>query len=110
MEFNDYLRWVASHFQEQSRYGEEVLRIEPMLSAGQVEALRVISRNADGEELVRTTRALVVSPGGTPRIPQVFRALKGDGRVFHHSQYLEHMAKQPCSSGKPMKIAIIGGG
>lgn len=109
MEFNDYLRWVASHFQEQSRYGEEVLRIEPMLSAGQVEALRVISRNADGEELVRTTRALVVSPGGTPRIPQVFRALKGDGRVFHHSQYLEHMAKQPCSSGKPMKIAIIGG-
>ncbi len=68
MEFNDYLRWVASHFQEQSRYGEEVLRIEPMLSAGQVEALRVISRNADGEELVRTTRALVVSPGGTPRI------------------------------------------
>ncbi len=74
MEFNDYLRWVASHFQEQSRYGEEVLRIEPMLSAGQVEALRVISRNADGEELVRTTRALVVSPGGTPRIPQVFRA------------------------------------
>jgi len=41
MEFNDYLRWVASHFQEQSRYGEEVLRIEPMLSAGQVEALRV---------------------------------------------------------------------
>lgn len=51
MEFNDYLRWVASHFQEQSRYGEEVLRIEPMLSAGQVEALRVISRNADGEEL-----------------------------------------------------------
>lgn len=107
MEFNDYLRWVASHFQEQSRYGEEVLRIEPMLSAGQVEALRVISRNADGEELVRTTRALVVSPGGTPRIPQVFRALKGDGRVFHHSQYLEHMAKQPCSSGKPMKIAII---
>ncbi|EHF09417.1 hypothetical protein HMPREF1030_05614 [Pseudomonas aeruginosa] len=77
MEFNDYLRWVASHFQEQSRYGEEVLRIEPMLSAGQVEALRVISRNADGEELVRTTRALVVSPGGTPRIPQVFRARQG---------------------------------
>ncbi|HHM4408882.1 TPA: alpha-hydroxy-acid oxidizing protein [Pseudomonas aeruginosa] len=54
MEFNDYLRWVASHFQEQSRYGEEVLRIEPMLSAGQVEALRVISRNAGCDALVLT--------------------------------------------------------
>lgn len=67
MEFNDYLRWVASHFQEQSRYGEEVLRIEPMLSAGQVEALRVISRNADGEELVRTTRAWWSVPAA-PRV------------------------------------------
>ncbi|HEP9198868.1 TPA: L-lactate dehydrogenase [Pseudomonas aeruginosa] len=47
MEFNDYLRWVASHFQEQSRYGEEVLRIEPMLSAGQVEALRMFYDYAD---------------------------------------------------------------
>lgn len=43
MEFNDYLRWVAGHFTEQSRYGEEVLRIEPLLHNQQVEALRVIS-------------------------------------------------------------------
>ncbi|MCG7106730.1 hypothetical protein LDP41_32540, partial [Pseudomonas aeruginosa] len=61
-------RWVASHFQEQSRYGEEVLRIEPMLSAGQVEALRVISRNADGEQLVGYV------------VPQDVGALEGEKR------------------------------
>ena len=110
MEFNDYLRWVASHFEAQSRYGEEVLAIEPLLHQQQVEALRVISRDAQGLQHIRTTRSVVVSAGGTPRIPAPFKAFKDDSRVFHHSQYLERMAKQPCVSGKPMRIAIIGGG
>ena len=110
MEFNDYLRWVASHFEAQSRYGEEVLAIEPVMHQQQVEALRVISRDAQGQQLVRTARSVVVSAGGTPRIPAAFKGLKDDGRVFHHSQYLERMAKQPCVSGQPMRIAIIGGG
>ncbi len=110
MEYNDYLRWVAGQFTEQSRYGEEVLAIEPILHQQQVEALRVISRDAQGEQLVRTARSVVVSAGGTPRIPEAFKALKDDGRVFHHSQYLSRMAQQPCVEGKPMRIAIIGGG
>jgi len=110
MEFNDYLRWVAGHFHEESRYGEEVLAIEPVLHNQQVEALRVISRDTRGQESVRTSRAVVVSAGGTPRIPEAFKALKDDWRVFHHSQYLERMARQPCVNGQPMSIAIIGGG
>jgi L-ornithine N5-oxygenase len=110
MEFNDYLRWVAGHFQEQSRYGEEVLAIEPVLHQQQVEALRVVSRDTQGEQFVRTTRSVVVSAGGTPRIPLAFQALRDDARVFHHSQYLERMAKQACVTGKPMRIAIVGSG
>jgi L-ornithine N5-monooxygenase len=58
MEYNDYLRWVAGQFTSaRARYGEEVLAIEPILHQQQVEALRVISRDAQGEQLVRTTRA-----------------------------------------------------
>ncbi|HJR27891.1 MAG TPA: SidA/IucD/PvdA family monooxygenase, partial [Pseudomonas sp.] len=110
MEYNDYLRWVAGQFTGQSRYGEEVLTIEPVLHNQQVEALRVISRDTQGLQHVRTTRSVVVSAGGTPRIPEAFKALKDDGRVFHHSQYLERMATQPCVNNQPMSIAIIGGG
>ncbi|HEX8541129.1 MAG TPA: SidA/IucD/PvdA family monooxygenase [Pseudomonas sp.] len=110
MEYNDYLRWVAGQFGEQSRYGEEVTAIEPLLHKNKVEALRVLSRDTQGQNHVRTTRSVVVSPGGTPRIPEAFTGLKNDGRVFHHSQYLERMAKQACVNGKPMRIAIIGGG
>ena len=110
MEYNDYLRWVAGQFGEQSRYGEEVTAIEPVLHKNKVEALRVLSRDTQGQNHVRTTRSVVVSPGGTPRIPEAFTGLKNDGQVFHHSQYLERMAKQACVNGKPMRIAIIGGG
>ncbi|MFC6339903.1 SidA/IucD/PvdA family monooxygenase [Pseudomonas sp. CCM 7891] len=110
MEYNDYLRWVSGQFQAQSRYGEEVLAIEPILHQQQVEALRVISRNTQGEQLVRTARSVVVSAGGTPRIPPAFKGLKDDGRVFHHSQYLARMSQQPCVEGRPMRIAIIGAG
>ncbi|MNC27874.1 L-ornithine 5-monooxygenase [compost metagenome] len=87
-----------------------MLTIEPVLHNHQVEALRVISRDASGHQQVRTTRSVVVSAGGTPRIPEVFKALKDDGRVFHHSQYLAQMARQPCVNNQPMSIAIIGGG
>lgn len=110
MEFNDYLRWVAGHFQEQGRYGEEVLSIEPVLHQQQVEAVRVISRDTRGEQFVRTARSVVVSAGGTARIPEAFKALKDDARVFHHSQYLERMTRQPCVNGQPMRIAIVGSG
>jgi len=110
MEYNDYLRWVAAQFEDQSRYGEEVTAIEPVLHKQKVEALRVISRDTQSQSHVRTTRSVVVSPGGTPRIPEAFVSLKGEGRVFHHSQYLQCMARQACVNGKPMRIAIIGGG
>src|SRR5690606_36560259 len=110
MEYNDYLRWVAGQHDEQSRYDEEVTAIEPVLHKNKVEALRVLSQDTHVQNHVRTTRSVVVSAGGTPRIPEAFTGLKNDGRVFHHSQYLERMAKQACVNGKPMRIAIIGGG
>ncbi|NQZ23487.1 MAG: SidA/IucD/PvdA family monooxygenase [Colwellia sp.] len=110
LEFNDYLRWVAEHFSEQCRYGEEVLAIEPVIFQDKVKTLRVIARDIQGNKSVRETRALVVSPGGNARIPELFKGLKSDERVFHHSQYLSKIKTQPCAQGKAMKIAIIGGG
>ncbi|WP_297844415.1 SidA/IucD/PvdA family monooxygenase [Pseudomonas sp.] len=111
MEYNDYLRWVAGHFTEQSGYGEEVLRIEPVISAGRnVERLQVVSRDTEGREHIRHTHSLALSTGGTPKIPLVFAGLKGNERVFHHAQYLQSMATMPCVDGRPMRIAVVGGG
>ncbi|AXA67760.1 lysine N(6)-hydroxylase/L-ornithine N(5)-oxygenase family protein [Pseudomonas oryzihabitans] len=112
LEFNDYLRWVAEHFADQSRYGEEVVRVEPAPpeADGTIRQLEVVARDAEGSERRYRTRALALSTGGTPRIPQVFRALRQCPQVFHHAQYLERVAALPCAQGEPMRIAVVGGG
>lgn len=110
LEFNDYLRWVASHFADQVQYGEEVVSVEPVACRGEVSRLRVISRTEQGQERIRQARSLVFSAGGKPNIPKVFRPHKNDRRIFHHSQYLSAMASlKPTQSG-PLRVAVIGGG
>ncbi|KUM43959.1 lysine N(6)-hydroxylase/L-ornithine N(5)-oxygenase family protein [Pseudomonas sp. EpS/L25] len=112
LEFNDYLRWVAEHFASQSRYGEAVVRVEPgpQEADGSLRQLDVVACDAAGQERRYRTRSLALSTGGTPRIPQVFRALRQYPQVFHHAQYLERLAALPCAQGQPMRIAVVGGG
>lgn len=110
MEYNDYLCWVARQFSEQCAYGEEVSRVEPVQGPDGIELLKVLSTDVRGQERFRLTRSVVVSTGGTPRIPSAFSHLRNDARVFHHSRYLESVAKQPCLKNPSMRIAVIGGG
>ncbi|MDD2058570.1 lysine N(6)-hydroxylase/L-ornithine N(5)-oxygenase family protein [Pseudomonas sp. GD03860] len=111
MEYSDYLRWVAGHFSEQCAYGNRVERVEPVVgNDGNIELLDVISVDSQGREHRRRTRSVVVGTGGTPRIPAVFKGLRDDGRVFHHSQYLSRITQQRCARGEPMRIAVVGGG
>lgn len=110
LEFNDYLGWVAKHFEHQSRYGEEVLSVEPIIKQNCVKTLCVRSCDSNGRELTRETKSLVVSAGGTPNIPEVFRPFSKDKRIFHHSHYLKAMSEQPDLEGKPLRIAVVGGG
>lgn len=110
MEYNDYLCWVARQFSEQCAYGEEVSRVEPVQGPDGIELLKVLSTDVRGQERFRLTRSVVVSTGGTPRIPAAFSHLRNDARVFHHSRYLESIAKQPCLKSPSMRIAVIGGG
>lgn len=105
-EFNDYLTWAASHFDHCCAYGEEVLEILPEKHDSEVELLRVRSRNQDQVVNERLTRNLVISIGGQPRIPDGFRSLKEDSRVFHSNSYLKEIKRHPNAK----RIAVVGGG
>lgn len=105
-EFNDYLAWSASHFEQQVSYSEEVFDIQPIVENGQVTGLTVLSRNAAGEVQQRETDNLVVSAGGAGYIPEQFQHLAADKRVFHSNDYLTGI--EANSSAK--KIAVIGAG
>ncbi|MEQ9246758.1 MAG: lysine N(6)-hydroxylase/L-ornithine N(5)-oxygenase family protein, partial [Nitratireductor sp.] len=110
IEFNDYLSWVAGHFDAQCSYGEEVLSIAPEPLRNGVDSLRVISRNLSGYEVVRRTDNLAIAVGGAPQIPETFRPLAGDARVFHSAHYLARIAGLNLTSAAGTRIAVIGGG
>lgn len=106
LEFNDYLAWAASHFDDHCAYGEEVIEVLPEKSGHDVTLLRVRSRDAQGQMQERLARNLVVSVGGTPKVPDCFEALQGDPRVFHTHRYLAEIDRHADAG----RIAVIGAG
>lgn len=113
VEFHDYLAWVAACFDERVDYGQTVTGIEAVKAAGktdEVEALRVFSRDDEGREWQRVTRALSVGIGGGPRVPAAFAAL-GTHHVVHSSQYLTSIDRVVGpASGARQRVAVIGAG
>ncbi|AZZ99754.1 lysine N(6)-hydroxylase/L-ornithine N(5)-oxygenase family protein [Pseudoalteromonas sp. R3] len=105
-EFNDYLRWSASHFRDHCHFGEQVNDVEPIVVEGKVDHLKVTSRDAEGNQSVRLTKNLVVSVGGSAKIPAPFDALKDSNHVWHSSQYLHNKHKVKAGD----RVAIIGAG
>jgi L-ornithine N5-monooxygenase len=109
LEFNDYLRWVASQFKSQAAYGETIIAVEPVTAGQTVTSLRVHSRTLAGGETVRLARNLVVAVGGQPYVPQVFANIAGDSRLFHSSRYLDTVERAGFG-GRAARVAVIGGG
>ncbi len=124
VEFHDYLSWVANAFDEHVHYGETVTAIEPVAAPGargEIDALRVFSKGADGRERHRVARALSVGVGGAPSVPDAFAAL-GPECVAHSSNYLtsiERLVGAPGTrtpdarmpdAGVKKRVAVIGAG
>ncbi|KQQ35969.1 ornithine monooxygenase [Duganella sp. Leaf126] len=105
-EFNDYLRWAADRCAADCHYGEEVVAVEPVVTNGALDHLRVRSRLTGGAERTRHARNVVLSVGGAPHIPPTFASWRGDARVFHSSTYLAGMAGLPAAR----RVAVIGAG
>lgn len=113
LEFHDYLNWVAASFDERVHYGQTVIGIEAAKGAGnanEIEALRVFSRDGEGREWQRVTRALSVGIGGGPQVPAAFAAL-GSHNIVHSSTYLTSIDRVVGDAGHARKrVAVIGAG
>lgn len=110
IEYNDYLRWAASHFAERVHYSEQVIAVEALEERGEVQRLRVISRQADGRTCTRLTRNLVVGIGAQAAIPELFAGLRDEPRLIHSSQYLERIGQCCPEREGRYRVAVIGSG
>lgn len=112
MEYEDYMRWAAGHFEDVVSYGQEVIGVEAdekPKGSNAVTTFTVTSRNIVTRELSqRRTKNVVVAVGGRPKIPQSLP--QSHPRVIHSSQYWTLSSRIFKDKYQPLKIAVIGGG
>jgi hypothetical protein len=104
-------------------FGEEVVAVEAVLGENGLESdvklLKVTSRNLKtGDNVARFTRNLVLSTGGSPRVPQALTHddIVATGRVIHTSEFLDKIRPilsklaSPLPVDRPLKVAVFGSG
>lgn len=109
MEFEDYMRWCAQHFENVVSYGEEVVDVVPgSKTDGVVDYFVVRSRNAEtGEISSRRARKVVVALGGKANMPPGFPQ---DARIMHSSKYCTGLPNVLKNESAPYNIAVVGSG
>ncbi|PIL24011.1 hypothetical protein GSI_13762 [Ganoderma sinense ZZ0214-1] len=112
-EYSDYLSWAADYIRKcgiQVQYGEEVVGIT-RCDDGTVE---VRSRDVEsGQEFLRRSRNIILSPGGSPKLPPALSILAPHPRIIHSASYIssaDTFFSSLPSSTEPLRIAVIGAG
>lgn len=112
IEYEDYMRWCADHFEDVVDYSQDVDSVEVGQEndkTGEVENFRVVSTNkATGRQTVRKAKHVVIAAGGRPNIPKCFPA--NHPRIIHSSQYATHIGNIFPPGQQPRSIAVVGAG
>lgn len=112
VEYEDYLRWCAQHFDEVVDYRADVQSVHVgrrNKHDGRVETFVVRSVDqTTGEESVLQTKHVVVAVGGRPSIPACLPS--NHPKILHSSQYATKASDLFSSGQPPRSVAVIGAG
>ncbi|KAI9741495.1 MAG: hypothetical protein M1818_004301 [Claussenomyces sp. TS43310] len=96
LEYEDYMRWCADHFEASVLYGKDVERVKQSKidpATGRAKAFTVFWKDASSspasETFQATARHVIVAAGGRPYMPKEFQALSSGPwpKINHSSQY-----------------------
>jgi L-ornithine N5-oxygenase len=112
MEYEDYLRWCASHFEKEGKvaYGMEVEGVQAGEKSkdSRVTSWEVTARDQSGKTVIHRARHVVIAVGGRPVIPQNMQGLK---HVAHSSQFAYTIGQiQEKEAGRQLRFAVVGSG
>ncbi|KJA27342.1 hypothetical protein HYPSUDRAFT_51897 [Hypholoma sublateritium FD-334 SS-4] len=126
-EYSDYLSWAAKRVEEEGinvLYGHEVVHINEGIE--DTIAVHYRSVSTGNEVVVRTLQSssaqsvyvagnIIISPGGSPRIPAVMSHVTNHPRVIHSSAYCTSITKilesiRGISASRPLRVAVVGSG
>ena len=111
-EYNDYMTWCASHFDQHARYNQETLAITPhRLQGERVKAWDVLSQDvATRERSTVRARHIVIAVGGKPKVPAALSDSSPDSPIVHSSSYSHTIPKMLVNKHCRSYVAAIGGG
>lgn len=111
-EYEDYLRWCASFFDDVVQYNTEVVSVSPVKapdSVGPVSIFAVTSRNTKtGALTTRRAKNVLLAIGGQPSIPKCLPS--NHPQVVHSSQYAHLVPKILNKPNYPYRVAVVGAG
>ncbi|KAI1387108.1 L-ornithine 5-monooxygenase [Hypoxylon trugodes] len=112
VEYEDYLRWCASFFDDVVQYGTEVVSVSPakgLDSQGQVSTFTVTSKDVKtGTLTTHRAKNVLLAIGGQPSIPKSLPS--SHPRVIHSSQYAHLVPKILENQNSPYRVAVVGAG
>ena len=109
VEFEDYLRWCARHFDDVVKYQTEVVAVEPVQTSGPNKLFTVTSRNiVTGDLTTYQARNVLLALGGQASIPKPLP--QKHPRVIHSSQYASVIPKLLSDQSAPVRVAVLGAG
>ncbi|KAI3324423.1 L-lysine 6-monooxygenase (NADPH-requiring)-domain-containing protein [Xylariaceae sp. AK1471] len=110
VEYEDYLRWCASSFDDVVQYGREVISVSPEPTASNpVSIFTVTSRNVkSGAVATHKAKNVLFAIGGQPSIPKCLPS--NHPRVIHSSQYAHLVPKLLSQREAPYRVAVVGAG
>lgn len=110
VEYEDYMKWCASWFEEVVSYSQEVIAVNPQRSSnGDISVFEVVSKNHLTNEIeTRRTRHVVIAAGGRPNITAPFP--QNHPKVVHSSKF-SYISKQILKDHQaPYRVAVVGNG
>lgn len=117
-EFNDYMRWCASHFNDWVQYNQQVVSVttgEKAPAAGHhaVESFQVTLRDVRSGDIRRlSAKDVIVATGGEKAIPKELSQPQLQDYLIHSSEYLNTISQKLKEENPvvPYRFAIVGGG
>ncbi|RDA90837.1 hypothetical protein CP533_1559 [Ophiocordyceps camponoti-saundersi (nom. inval.)] len=111
-EYEDYLRWCASHFDHLVRFGMEAVAVKPVsdsASSSVVRTFAVVTQNVrNGQRHTYRGRNVLLATGGQPSVPSSLPL--SNPRVVHSSEYNHRIRQLLPKTAAAYRIAVVGAG
>ncbi|PFH60116.1 hypothetical protein XA68_11444 [Ophiocordyceps unilateralis] len=108
-EYEDYLRWCASHFDHLVRFGREAIAVEPLADVGPVRSFAVVARDVvTGQMHTYRGRNVLLATGGQPSVPPSLPL--SHPRVVHSSEYGHRIRQMLPKPAGAYRVAVVGAG